>query len=600
MNAGLPQLKLWMRGAFRMEAMDEARTSRSGPNRSLEAGFAVARALVVLSIPLAAERTGGTAAVLMSSHPVVALYSLYVAALIFLFVTIERKPPVSVLVAVHVGDILWTCVLAASMDSVGPVVLLLVFPMLTATLRWGASATLATTLGLVAALQAAVGPTLPGAAITAYLAPFQNYAWVIVLGVLFAHVGQGHRRSVNATAMPSAQPLPSGTPAQIIQSIVDQASGTFRPKYIQLVIEEVGTGRNFVWHAERKRESMGIVHSEEFDQARAESYLRLMPAGEWVLSRAETPASLVSVVDGKTRVQRKNIATAFSDYFSRYATVVSALIHMSDEWQGRLIICDPSVQQSHRAALDALRKFIAENSRSIHTAHLCLRACRATAAEERARLARELHDGVIQSLLGVDLRLESMKRQDGLLSDCLDDIHEVQSILRTEAMGLRNLVNDSRRKALSPESLLKYLSDLLERFQADSGFVTHFFADLDDEPMPPRICHEIARIVHEAVTNAQKHSGGSTLIVRIGSVGENWLVLIIDDGMGFPFRGTWPLEKLVSARIGPRVIQDRVQLLGGDLLIESMPTGARIEINIPKTTNSCRELLQHDRALMPA
>jgi signal transduction histidine kinase len=233
--------------------------------------------------------------------------------------------------------------------------------------------------------------------------------------------------------------------------------------------------------------------------------------------------------------------------------------------------------------LEVIRQFARTVARSIHAAHLCLRACRETAAEERSRLARELHDGPIQSLLGVELRLESLKRNMMSLPHMQRDVTEVQEILRREATELRKMVNDSRRRALRPERLLEYLSDQLERFQRDTGVITRFFADLHNESMPPAVCHEIARMTEEGITNVRKHSKASSFTVRVGSVEDNWLLVMVDDGIGFEFQGTWPLEKLSSAGLGPRVIRERVLSLGGNLMIESTPTGARIEVSIPKS-----------------
>ena len=76
-------------------------------------------------------------------------------------------------------------------------------------------------------------------------------------------------------------------------------------------------------------------------------------------------------------------------------------------------------------------------------------------------------------MLGVELRLESLKRR--VDEDLQKDLGEVQAILRREAAELRNMVNDSRRRALRPERLLEFLSDLLERFQRETGLITRFF-----------------------------------------------------------------------------------------------------------------------------
>src|SRR5262249_4424026 len=168
----------------------------------------------------------------------------------------------------------------------------------------------------------------------------------------------------------------------------------------------------FLWHAEANG-STPLVHSEEFDQDSAHPFLRLMPAGDWVFTRAGVHQSLVVVQAGaETQTGEDNkVPSAFSNYFKMYSTVVCAVITMSDDWHGWAIICDPSVQRTDRIALEELRTFSDNAAAAVHTAHVCLRACRAAAAEERARLARELHDGVVQSLCGVDLRLERLRHQ---------------------------------------------------------------------------------------------------------------------------------------------------------------------------------------------
>ena len=63
------------------------------------------------------------------------------------------------------------------------------------------------------------------------------------------------------------------------------------------------------------------------------------------------------------------------------------------------------------------------------------------------------------------------------------------------------------------------------------------------------------------------------------------MLVMVDDGVGFDFHGTWSLDRLVTAGVGPRVIKERVLSLNGNLMIESTPTGARIEISIPKVSN---------------
>jgi signal transduction histidine kinase len=375
--------------------------------------------------------------------------------------------------------------------------------------------------------------------------------------------------------------LQSGSPSQIIQSTFAQLFELISPKLVLLLVEELNSGRMFLWHSDLRKEGYSVVNSEEFDHSTADEYLKLLPPENWIFNVRDAYAPLVSFDSDGRKLGRSKMPEALVKTFGVYGVVMSVLVDLGDEWRGRYVVCDPEIERSSRATLDFIRRFSRSTSRSIHAAHICLRACRETAAEERARLARELHDSTIQSMLGVELRLESLKRR--VDEDLQKDLGEVQGILRREAAELRNMVNDSRRRALRPERLLEFLSDLLERFQRDTGLVTRFFADLDNkDPMPPRICHEIARLAEEGINNAYRHSKASTFTVRVGSMEGNWMLVMVDDGVGFDFHGTWSLERLVTAGVGPKVIKDRVLSLNGNLMIESTPAGARIEITIPK------------------
>jgi signal transduction histidine kinase len=378
----------------------------------------------------------------------------------------------------------------------------------------------------------------------------------------------------------------SGTPAQIIHSIFERAFTVLNPSRIQLLVEESNSARMFLWHSDREQDGCAVVESKEFDHSSANPYWELMPGGDWILQNENGHDQLLTFDShGRKTVPKEDIPALVSESFGGYTTVISAFIELGDEWQGRFVMCDPAVEQADLAVLDLLKTFSRNAAHSIHAAHLCLRESRETAGEERTRLARELRDRTMQSLLGVEVRLEGVKQRADLPPSVRENIAEVQDIIRRETMGLRDLVDQSRHTALRPERLLEFLSDLLERFQRDSGVVTRFFADPDSDRMPPRICHEIARMAEEGITNVRKHSKASALTVRIGSVGNNWVLVLVDDGIGFDFHGVWSLEKLVTAGRGPRAMKERVRSLHGNLMIESTPTGARIEISIPKTVN---------------
>jgi two-component system nitrate/nitrite sensor histidine kinase NarX len=139
---------------------------------------------------------------------------------------------------------------------------------------------------------------------------------------------------------------------------------------------------------------------------------------------------------------------------------------------------------------------------------------------------------------------------------------------------------------LSPKQLLDYLADWVEKFQRETGITASFLSDVGELRLPPRVCQQIIRIVQEALFNVRKHSGAQAVEVRFTSQNDHWKLEIADDGHGFDFCGRLSLAELEVGHKGPRVIQERVRLIGGELAIASQPgQGARLEITLPQSAH---------------
>src|SRR5687767_13048968 len=94
----------------------------------------------------------------------------------------------------------------------------------------------------------------------------------------------------------------SGSPAQIIQAIFDEAYHLLSPRLIQLLVEESNSGRIFLWHSELRREGYSTVNSDEFDLSTADAYLQLMPTGDWILQVQDALAPMVIFEPGGKRI----------------------------------------------------------------------------------------------------------------------------------------------------------------------------------------------------------------------------------------------------------------------------------------------------------
>jgi signal transduction histidine kinase len=202
--------------------------------------------------------------------------------------------------------------------------------------------------------------------------------------------------------------------------------------------------------------------------------------------------------------------------------------------------------------------------------------------EDSRAIACELHDTTIQSLIGIEMQLDVLRRRsdDAALAT---ELERIQGLLRNEVLNLRELIQTMRPVEIGPHQFLDCIADLVERFSRDTGIPVRFIAELQEVTLPAATCRELVRIVQESLVNIRKHSGAQSAVAHFGSQDGLWKLVIHDDGHGFPFDGRLTLAELDALRRGPAVIKERVRAIGGDMVIESTPGhGSRLEITIPQ------------------
>jgi signal transduction histidine kinase len=205
-------------------------------------------------------------------------------------------------------------------------------------------------------------------------------------------------------------------------------------------------------------------------------------------------------------------------------------------------------------------------------------------AGERMRVARDLHDGLLQSFTGIVLRLETVH-------DILDKdpeqarrmLTEVQSSIMADQRELRAYVETlgPRRRAEMKFDFRARLDEWRERFQNQWSVSIRFNGDRIDPLVAELLGQETLRLIQEAVTNSSKHGGASEVDVTVTTTDGRMRIEVVDNGSGFPFHGRRTLEEIRSGAGGPFVLAQRVSALNGDLTVDSGENGARIEISIP-------------------
>jgi signal transduction histidine kinase len=205
------------------------------------------------------------------------------------------------------------------------------------------------------------------------------------------------------------------------------------------------------------------------------------------------------------------------------------------------------------------------------------------AREERIRVARDLHDGVLQSLTGIRFEIRAvastLSRSGGAAHDRLLALERALAIEQRE---LRLFIGDlgPPRPLPAGDTLASRLEALDERIALQWKVPVTINIARNAAVVPHALTEAVPLMVHEAVVNALKHAEPSRVAVTVDKSDGQIRIVVADDGRGFAFKGRYEHAALVEMRQGPRSLLDRVASLGGELTIESSAAGTRVEMRL--------------------
>jgi signal transduction histidine kinase len=267
-----------------------------------------------------------------------------------------------------------------------------------------------------------------------------------------------------------------------------------------------------------------------------------------------------------------------------FDSLITVAFLFGSEWRGRIFLFNPSWRGEKQEELRFLLDLVRQVGPAVYNVYLLHRLRRRAGAAERARFARELHDGAVQSLIAVEMQVDVLRRQADAGKPITAELGRIQGLLREEVLKLRELMQQMKAIEVDAQRLLGVLNDTVERFQRETGISARFVTELENLDMPQRVCREILRIVQEGLVNVRKHSGARHVLVRLGSSLKKWNLSLEDDGKGFPFAGRYNQDQMDEVRKGPMIILERVGLIAGELTVESNPgQGTRLEVTVPRS-----------------
>ena len=334
--------------------------------------------------------------------------------------------------------------------------------------------------------------------------------------------------------------------ARALRASGDELARYFGASEVVLAIR-LPTGSGSLWRCSHAHDGGSpVLKHAELTSAEGADYFA-MPKSDWLLTREPVTTDNerwnLMVTGSRARLAPSAVVEQ-----ARVVTKTQALSRLfsvglpfAGDSTGRIFVVNPSARTATGAGLRALVT-VARQAGPTLLANYELRAHeKRVEAEARARLARELHDGVIQSLIAVQMRARALEllAPDAVPPAELQFIHEQ---LREPIAALRELTEHLRQPQLAAHELMDHVRGLVETFARVTGLAATFQGEAAHLDLIPRHCREVALVVQEALVNIRRHSGARTVQVQLQAH---------DTGYELPGDGRWqglPLRRAVHAR----------------------------------------------------
>ena len=260
-----------------------------------------------------------------------------------------------------------------------------------------------------------------------------------------------------------------------------------------------------------------------------------------------------------------------------YESVVSVPIRLHQRLLGEfdLFFRSPVVLSLEETELlDALASHLASALESLRAAAL---AREAAVAEERALLARELHDSIAQSLVFLKIQLQLLRTasQKGQAVQVNQALDELDAGLRESIGDVRELLVHFRTRT-NTDDIGQALQETLQKFQHQTGLPAHLQMHGNGLPLPPDVQVQVLHVVQEALSNVRKHAGATKVMLEVVK-GMNWRFIVRDNGVGFDTR-----QVPAASHVGLTIMRERASGIGAEVTIVSTPgQGTTATLTLP-------------------
>ncbi len=471
----------------------------------------------------------------------------------------------------HAIDTLFVSILLFLTDVFSsPFIIFLVFILLSATLRWGWRAVIVTAgaLLLLAVLGAASGP---------FAVEWNSVAiragYMLVIAGSFAYVSafleNSHLRLSRLAARPE---LPARAGEPLLDPLLEHVSTVAEAPRVLVA-----------WRSWEEPATHSVMWEKGISTHTAQSSPTLI-AGPHPGLRDETyltgdlrRGGVLSTSGWQRHGGRS--AAAFASGFA-VTSMVTAPFEGS-LCQGRIYLLDGQVWAEDNLALSSL---IATQIGLEIDRHLLLGELAASAAAgERARLGRDIHDSVLQTLSAAGLQLKLLEANEGA-EGASRRAAQVREMLAEEQRRVRTFVENAKQPVSPAEGFVigEELKDVVQDLASKWGLKISASTRPVGAVVHPEVGRQMKLLISEAVANSARHGSTDRVEIRCAVSGMTLSMLIEDDGRGFPeLSGKFSQEELMRRKLGPASIMARTARLGGTVELTTSRAGTVLRIELP-------------------
>jgi signal transduction histidine kinase len=288
-------------------------------------------------------------------------------------------------------------------------------------------------------------------------------------------------------------------------------------------------------------------------------------------------SSYAASFDGRALSERHGQMLA--EIKRRFGAMVAVPLLVEGKPYGAFVLYDSRAEPFSETELRLASALAEQSALAIQTARLREQVRQAAVAEERTRLARELHDAVTQSLYSMTLLAAGCRFQaeaDGHAQEA-EDFARLGEVAQQALGEMRLLIYELRPQVLETEGLVGAIQQRLEAVERRAGLRARLLVE-DELELPPAVEDQLYRIVQEALNNVLKHAGARHVTVAMRGPADRGApeleLTVSDDGGGF--NGGAPRG------VGLESMGERAAAIGGSATITSAPgEGTTVTIRVP-------------------